>query len=285
MKTTALIVTICACLAAPGGLFAQAYTEGTLSFPGAAASPVPWGIDSNDQIVGVFEDYQGSHGFLWSNGVAAQIDYPGASATQVTAINSTSGIAGYRFDYLGNTQAVRFAGGRYIAVKNGQSKWVTGINAAGTMVGFDNTGHGFITVNGVFTNVVPAPCTSLNAPIVEINGINTAGDFVGVCIDGVNAQSLGFARIGGIDQVISVFGQATFPAGINDSGTIAGFYVDGSGEHGFQLSGGVASSFNLSPSSTYSMTEIHAINNKGSLVGRAYNAQTNQWVGFYALTN
>jgi len=45
-----------AALVAPASLFAQAYSEGIITMPGAVLPPSAYGIDDNDQVVGVFED-------------------------------------------------------------------------------------------------------------------------------------------------------------------------------------------------------------------------------------
>ena len=85
-----------------------------------------------------------------------------------------------------------------------------------------------------------------------------------------------------------MFGSTTYPTGINDSGTIVGYYAEGTSDtSGFLLTstGGLSTFRYSNPSSTYILTEILGVNNKGSLVGQVFDYNLNHFVGFYALTN
>jgi len=272
-----------AALVAPASLFAQAYSEGIITIPGAVLPPSAYGIDDNDQVVGVFEDSQGyGHGFLLSSGVVAQIDWPGAVVTAPLAINSVAGIASYYEDSTGQFDMLD-AKRRLQTIKGSRDLSVLGINASGTFVAY-NGNTSFINVNGAYTKLNPSVCQGLTPPsAVYVAGINSNNDYVGYCWD-QNATYIGFAHVGGVDQVVSVFGSPTFPTGINDSGTIAGHFTDGSGVyHGFVLSGGNAAQFDFVTSTLG--TKINGINNHGSLVGAALLDRNVGWVPFFAFAN
>lgn len=79
----------------------------TLNFPGAQAT-MPGGINDSGTIVGTISDSTGSHGFIFSNGKWAKVDYPGTSGTtQLLGISngnvilglSTSTESGFTFIY------------------------------------------------------------------------------------------------------------------------------------------------------------------------------------------
>jgi len=287
MKSTLVTLFLGTALAVPASLYGQAYTEGIITIAGATAMPIPYGIDANDQMVGIYADATGTHGFLLSTGVLARIDQPLAAGTWTTAINNKAGIAGYLTTLTG-AQAIRNVGSRYITLPNSSSKYIQGINASGTFVGYDANGKGFINKAGVYSYPVPAPCAVMARPNITIQAINTAGDYVGHCYDIQGVDNRGFANIGGVDREISAFGLTTYPTGINDSGTVVGYYVQGANEtSGFLLtsSGGLSTFTYSNPSSTYILTQILGVNNKGSLVGQVYDAVLGRFVGFYALTN
>jgi len=128
----------------------------------------------------------------------------------------------------------------------GQGTFTTAINLTGTIIGYvtdnDNGTHGFVgTPAGGFTDF-DAPGAN---PVVGCTcpaAINDLGVVTGSDID-TNSVYHGFVRTR--DGQITTFddsqapagtgeGQGTIPAGINDVGTITGYYVDGNNAtHGF----------------------------------------------------
>jgi len=249
-------------LLAPAAAFGQAYSEGLITIPGAYVGHA-YGIDDNDQIVGLFTDnHDASHGFVLSEGVVAQIDQPGANVS-LLAINSVAGIVVTVWDIVGR-RAILDANREVKTIAGSQGKFFTGINASHELIGYKGN-TSFVDVNGAYTVVVPGPCQPANGPVV-ISGVNANGDFVGYCYEEGSDVPIGFARIGGVDQTVSVFGGPTYPMGINDSGTIAGWFVDASSvTHGFILSGSAPTQFDFVRSTAG--TEIQGINNRGSVAG------------------
>jgi hypothetical protein len=285
MRTLTKNFALGAALLMPAALIAQTtYTEGLINFPGSALLQAS-GIDDNDQVAGSFENPASNqiHGFVLSHGVAAQVDFPGVPGTALRAINSTRGIAG---DYLnGQGQfSIIDAQRRFRGIKGSFDKTISAMNSAGSFVGTDQNLMGFINVGGVYTAVDPGPCKAISAVGIYITGINSLGDMVGHCFNNA-AEQLGFSIIGGNEQIVTVFGQVGFPMGINDNGTIAGYFLDGSNVyHGFLLSGGTPTQFDFAGNAAGTM--LVGINNKGSLAGNTLEqVQGGEWLGFFAFAN
>ena len=101
-------------------------------------------------------------------------------------------------------------------------------------------------------------------------GINDAGDVVGaILLDGVSfANGFEYYADGSVSLPIVFPGsdvRDTVATAINNEGTIAGWYVDSKGPHGFFLSGGVYTSYDH-PNAVFS-TLINGINDAGDFVG------------------
>ncbi len=123
-------------------------------------------------------------------------------------------------------------------------------------------------------------------------GINDAGDVVGaIALDQVGYSS-GFARYadGTLSEPIFFPGSdviETVATAINNAGTIAGWYVNSTGPHGFFLSDGVYTSYDAPDAIA---TLINGINDAGDFVGRAsrtqgvYEGFANVGGKFYQLT-
>lgn len=54
-----------------------------------------YGINKSGQIVGVYVDQSGTHGFLYADGVFTPVDVPNAPITEAQTINNRGQIAGY----------------------------------------------------------------------------------------------------------------------------------------------------------------------------------------------
>ena len=180
------------------------------------------------------------------------------------------------------------------------STYPTGINNNGQIAGFytiGSTHHAFLYNNGTFSNFDP-PCYT-----VSVNGISDSGQIVGWCsgpasfiyngsaVTWINFPGGSFTTAFGISSngayVVGTYGLApthgfldsggvyttidypsaveTFPVGVNDSGTVVGFYYDAAnGRHSFLYKDGVFTTL-VAPSATD--TEVVGINNSGTVVG------------------
>src|SRR5438034_10744764 len=78
------------------------YTYTTLDDPLAVASTGAWGINSTGQIVGLYRNFGGTHGFLYSGGTYTPIDDPFATDfTAALGINNLGQIVGEYNDATG----------------------------------------------------------------------------------------------------------------------------------------------------------------------------------------
>ncbi len=153
---------------------------------------------------------------------------------------------------------------------------VTGINNAGTTVGFwsdtnlgggDNN-FGFTDVGGTFTNV-NNPATGSGPAINQLLGVNNSDTAVGFYVDAAGAThgytyNIGTKTFSGnIDDPFGI--GTTTAAAINNAGEIAGFYTDGAGTiHGFVDVGGVFTTIDPTGSTS---TMLLGINDNGFAVG------------------
>jgi len=62
-----------------------------------------WDVNARGDVVGVYRDTTGFHGFLWANLRFRAVDYPGATATRAFGINSRGHIVGAYVDGNGRT--------------------------------------------------------------------------------------------------------------------------------------------------------------------------------------
>src|SRR5512134_3310441 len=85
-------------------IFAAEPTFTTIDVPGAGFT-FPYGINSQGEIVGFYDDANGEHGFLLSHGQFTTIDFPAAPWTDLNDINPRGEIVGVGWlppDYFGN---------------------------------------------------------------------------------------------------------------------------------------------------------------------------------------
>lgn len=153
---------------------------------------------------------------------------------------------------------------------------VTGINDAGTTVGFwsdtnkgsgDNN-FGFVDKGGTFTNV-NNPKTGTLPAINQLLGVNNGDTAVGFYVDTAGAThgytyNIGAATFSAnIDDPNGV--GATTAAAINNAGDIAGFYTDaGNVVHGFVDIGGVFTTIDPLGSQA---TQLLGLNDNNQAVG------------------
>ncbi len=154
---------------------------------------------------------------------------------------------------------------------------VIGINNNGVTVGFwssTNTGtdpnFGFVDNNGVFTNVNDPKTPSVSVPVNNLLGVNDHNVAVGF-YNGPNGNSHGYTySIGSktFTPVIDSAASSLVASGINNSGTIDGFYTSAASGAtlGFLDVNGQFTSVNA-PGAT--LTELFGLNNNGLAVGVA----------------
>jgi hypothetical protein len=210
-------------------------------------------------------------------------NFPGATSTTVTAINSSGDTAGFYTDTTGNTHGFTKIGGTFTTLDNPNSavfNQALGINNAQTTVGYyaptpaGTTGQiAYSQSGGTFTSVNALLPPNVNSQAV---GINSAGAIVGFYMPTATI-SIGFLDNGGaitpIDPFGSLFSQAL---GINSAGEIVGFYDAGGVQHGYIDDNGNFTTFDPSGSQ---ITTISGVNDLGQIVG-FYTDANDDVVGF-----
>lgn len=246
---------------------AAAYTFTQINLPGPA-----WGINSAGQIVGLFDDGTGTHGFLYNAGTSTTIDVPGAQFTAAFGINDGGDIVG-EFASASGDHGFLYRAGTFttIDVPGALGTVPRGINNAGQISGsyftlrLPNQGaveHGFLYSAGAFsTIVVPG---ALNGGDTEAFGINNAAQIVGEFLDTTGFR--GFLSTGGMFAILSGVPGAFFtsPTGINDLEQIGGTFLDPTGSYGFVNTNGI---FTIIDLPNCGCTAVHGINNAGQIVG------------------
>ena len=158
------------------------------------------------------------------------------SPTQPQAINFFSTVTGDAMVPIDDGFFIRQFNGNSIELGSPCFRsWVTGITLGGATVGYCEAWRGFTrSPTGTMTMVdCPGPIGATWAW-----GINDQGDITGFCADATApspAPSHGFLLSQGTYTLFDPPGStSTYPAVINDTGTIAGYYYDASNvQHGF----------------------------------------------------
>lgn len=159
---------------------------------------------------------------------------------------------------------------------------VTGLNNIGTTVGFwsnSNLGvgmdsnFGFTDVGGTFTNV-NNPNTATTAPVFnQLLGVNNSNIAVGFYVDAAGIThgytytiaTMGFSPNINDPNAGTGMGQGTTAAAINNTGEIAGFYVDAGGAtHGFLDNAGMFTTLDVPGAMS---TSLLGLNDLGEAVG------------------
>jgi probable HAF family extracellular repeat protein len=193
------------------------------------------GINSRGQIVGLYEDGTGVHGFLYDRGEFSTIDVPGAVGTKALGINPEGHIVGEYEDINGIVHGYVLRHGAFTtidAVPGAISTRASSINPQGQIVGTfhtDSLNGQFLWDNGVLTPTIDFPSIGGNGVIVEVSGINSRGQIVGEFVDGGGIH--GFLFDNGVLTPIDApaFAGNTLTNGINSRGQIVGSM----GDHGF----------------------------------------------------
>lgn len=211
------------------------------NFPKSAQTQVI-GINSlkNPGTAGFYIDQeQVTHGFEHCSGVWLTVDFPGTTFNQLLGINNNAQGVGYYQDAAGNFHPYLYdkvGGGVFeeLYLPNTSSAQATGINNAQVIVGFyldsNQVSHGWELINGSYVTLNYPGSSSTQAL-----GINNSNQIVGSYTDASNAMH-GFLYAGGvwtsIDDPNGI--GITLVNGINDQGTIVGFYaISGTVNTGF----------------------------------------------------
>ena len=161
--------------------------------------------------------------------------------------------------YMPGYQSYSFNGGTYTALHYpGSPDFLAfGINNDGTIVGYHGGGIGLSLSEGTWT-VMSYPGSSGTI----LQDINDRGMIAGrVTLNGEH----GFLLSGGVYTTLNYPGASTtYAFGINNEGIVVGYYINSAGLHGFSLRRGIYTTLDY-PGAT--ATRAFGINNAGTVVG------------------
>jgi len=195
-----------------------------INVPNAAVTTVQ-GVNNAGTIVGSYLDSGGvTHGFTDVGGTIStfNVSVSGATGTSIMGINSSGQMIGYYSDSSFVQHGFSLVGSTVTTIgpSGATTSSATGVNASGQIVGYTTTG--FLDNGGTYTAVTDGTHT-------QPNGINTAGQIVGDFANTTGEH--GFLDIAGVFTTIDAplgLG-STDVTGLNDSGTMVGYYEDAAG--------------------------------------------------------
>ncbi len=272
---TALLLGVAIAMVMPGsdvalsqsGTGASPYTFTTIDVPNSGTTAA-FGINNTGQIVGIFADATGGHGFLKNGGTFTTIDVPNAVPTSANGINNVGQIVGTFGPSNAPLPYVRDVTGKVTTINVPSPGGATagyGINDAGQIVGaFGNccVQQGFLgDVGGTITTFNP-----FNSFRTEAHGINNHGQIVGWYA----ANTLPFGihgYVGGITIDVPNANGFTVALGINGNGQIVGAFGGAGGvAHGFLTDVGGTSFITIDVPNSIE-TQAIGINDTGQIVG------------------
>ena len=256
--------------AKPAGIGSNPFV--LIDFPGGLGNQYPSSINDKGKIVGLTGLPDGSfQGYLLQGSTFKLISYPNASDTAAFGINKSGVIVGtYCEDVACNTGHGFMLKGKNFTTLDypgGLNAEALAINASGDIVGTyqspDSHLHCFLLHKGIYTTF-----DYPNAYQTVVRSINQQGMIVGGYI---NTDGTG----GGFTLLNGTFAPIDYPGVLNsevdsisDNGDMVGTYQNPgeNGSHGYLLSGGVFTSFDVPfPGST--STAPDGMNNKHQIVG------------------
>jgi YD repeat-containing protein len=210
------------------------------SFSSISTPGTPTGINDKGQIVGTYypdpTNQYVYHGFLYSGGSFTTIDYPGATATSVSGINASGQIVGSYIDQAGNSQIFLDSAGSFSTIIYPDYPYVTSLAGINTSGQIVGEEFNYLGWNGF---------------------VDSAGSFISIT-----------------DPTAGPSGPLTYANAINDSGEVAGEYIDqAQAVHGFIYSGGSYTTVDYpgAPLGPLEGTDITGINNSGWIIGYSEN--------------
>jgi probable HAF family extracellular repeat protein len=264
---------------------APSYTYATVDNPADPAFNELLGINSAGTAAGYSgsgASGQPSQGYLvgppYGPGDYISENYPGATQTQVTAVNDLGDSAGWYTPGSGGggTGFVDWNGTYQTVPQPTQGHagpyQILGLNDAGTAVGWYTTAKGARQAYQVHQATGKTKLIKVPGAVSSVaTGINNAGDIVGYATSTAGATSGWLLHDGQLTTLQYPGGGNTTALGVNDGDEIVGTYTDSSGvQHGFTLLGPLTASPTWQsiddPNGTGS-TVISGVSEYGALAG------------------
>jgi uncharacterized membrane protein len=249
-------------------------TYTAIDIPGAA-STLAQGINSRGDVVGLYVDGSGTHGFVARNGSFTTIDYPGAAYTDARGINARGEIVGsYR---MSGEPPVNLHG--YLRSKHGEftpidfpdhtNTIAQRITSTGVILGCRHDADMMATMRGVMINGRDtSEVAEIGAFASMNNGSTPDGSLlVGLFTDMDTGRGRAYLLYGGDTFIpFDVPGSvSTSGWDVNGNGQVVGVYRDAADKiHGFLWEDFQFSSIDY-PAAT--ATRAFGINSRGAIVG------------------
>ena len=210
------------------------------------------------------------------------INYPGASNTQIFAVNNAGQYVGAFYDAQVNGHAMYFDGKTLSAldpkgvIGTAPNSFAFSLNNRGDIAGYytDASGasHGYLYNHGKITDIAfPGGFNT------QAFGVNDLGQVIGVFTDADNAPHAFLLRDGVYKQIDLPNGLQTTPFSINNSTVVVGEFVNVANTtgHGYlQIKNGKFTLYDAphaAPNSTY----LISINNHSQIVGFYFDKAAN----------
>ena len=284
--TVAAACIVAVSTAAVGAERGPAYT--VIDVPGATLTSAQ-GINSRGEIVGLYVDSSGTHGFVVRDGWFTKIDYPGAVYTDARGVNARGEIVGaYK---LAGEPAVNIHG--YLRSKHGEftpidfpghtNVILQRITSAGLILGCRHDTDTMGTMHGIMINGRDTSEVAEIGAFASMNNGSTpdGGLIVGLFTDMDAGKGRAYLLYGGNTFIPFDVPGSVFTAGwdVNAKGEAVGVYRDATNKfHGFLWKDLQFTSIDY-PAAT--ATRAFGINSRGAIVG-AYVDAAGKTHGFVA---
>jgi probable HAF family extracellular repeat protein len=223
------------------------------------------GINAAGDVVGLYIDSAGGHGFLLSNGTYTTIDYPGSQYSYLYGINDQGQMVGTAEPngYLYDTKTQTFTTINY---PDAAFTYPQGINNAGTIVGYSQhqKGNNYFTDGFVLSGSNYQLISPQGAKGTMVYGVSRSGELVGYTVLGSTAVNFFYSQ-GRFRKIALTNLPGAQVYGINPQGTVyVGSYDALSGVTGFLYQNHTAQFLSFPNSIT---TVASGINAGGEVVG------------------
>jgi len=251
-----------------------------VNVPGATNGTYPMSINSSGTIVGTYIDGQHvSHGFIRSsNGVITKINIPDAGikrgqGTSACCINDSGVISGYFITADGTSQGFLMTSEKIFTTFKIPDPTIDVYLSSAPSLGVYSNVSGTSAGTG-FIRSASGTTTKISNGFVF--GIDPAGTVVGTSVNEAGAYEAFTLSAAGQERSIQVEGagtgseQGTVALGINNQGTIMGWYSTAKTGGGFTLtSSGELFEFNCK-GAAWDSTAAYSVNSSGTITGSYY---------------
>jgi len=233
-------------------------------------------VNSAGQVVGIYDDGGGRHGFLYDSGVYSDLFPPGWTETWAWAVDESGRAAGYGKNGGVNKGWV-YSSGSYTTLlppgwTEAQARDMSdrGHVVGSGMVGGVSTGFLYRIGSSGYTAILPPGWSSAQAV-----SVSNSGEVAGAGNDG--AQEKAFSWKDGVYSYPAPPGWTnTSGVAVNDAGLFLGMGDDGTGDKCFLESGGVYTTVFPPGMTAGSCVDL---NNSGTVLGFGATAALS-WTGF-----